>query len=109
VTIQRLQSTFGSSLSEIRWLMAPGAPEVPAVIDVMVRPAWMAQAECVGEPHETFFPRKGAGYRQARMLCGACPVGVECLEYAMADPELVGWWGGTTDVERKGMRDGQVA
>jgi hypothetical protein len=86
VAIQRPTCSFRSSLSEIRGLMAIGAPEVPAVADVMVRPAWMAQAECIGEPHETFFPRKGAGYRQARMLCRACPVAVECLEYAMADP-----------------------
>ena len=30
-----------------------------------------------------------------------CPVSAECLDYAPADPHLVGVWGGTSDLQRK--------
>jgi hypothetical protein len=37
-------------------------------------------------------------------ICEVCPVRQECLEAALADPVLVGLWGGTTDAERRELR-----
>jgi WhiB family redox-sensing transcriptional regulator len=41
---------------------------------------------------------------KAQALCEICPVRQECLEVALVDPDLVGLWGGTTELERRGMR-----
>lgn len=49
-------------------------------------------------------PRQRADYVQKRAVCLGCPVREECLEEALADPELVGMWGGTTGAERRNMR-----
>ncbi len=37
-------------------------------------------------------------------VCDGCSVRVECLEVALADPELVGLLGGTTKRERRSKR-----
>jgi len=37
-------------------------------------------------------------------ICEACPIRQECLEAVLADPDLVGLWGGTTDAERRELR-----
>jgi hypothetical protein len=49
---------------------------------------------------------KGAVYQ--REVCDAFPVRQECLEAALADPELVGLWANTTERERREMQK-QVA
>jgi Transcription factor WhiB len=41
--------------------------------------------------------------------CAECPVRTECLRYALADPDLVGVWGGTTGAMRRDMRASQGA
>ena len=51
-----------------------------------------------------FFPSVGASSTKAREICSACPVRQECLDFAMADNELTGVWGGTTTQERKRLR-----
>ena len=33
-----------------------------------------------------------------------CPVSQECLDYALADEALVGYWGGTSGADRREMR-----
>lgn len=43
-------------------------------------------------------------YTQARKLCAVCPVKELCLEYALAQPEYDGMWGGLSPVERKRLR-----
>lgn len=47
-----------------------------------------------------------ADYDEKRALCCSCPVREECLHEALANPELVGMWGGTTADERRKMRRG---
>lgn len=74
-----------------------------------------AEPACRGEDPELFFPtevpstgphaRLVEGYNRTRTrialrMCTRCPVRIECFEFAMADPELVGVWGGTTDTQR---------
>ena len=54
------------------------------------RPAWHEQAACRGMGAAMFFPGLG-GNRQvaeARAVCESCPVRAECLDEALADPNL---------------------
>ena len=96
----------GPASAVLSWLMAPGiGEELPSLEDLAHRPAWMAQAQCVGLPIELFFPVRGvsaATMALARGVCAAgCPVRVECLDYARADVDTAGVWAGTTQRERR--------
>lgn len=70
-----------------------------------MRPRWMSRGACRGQDTSTFFPRNGKSNR-AKELCGACPVSVECLDFAMdAEHEegldmRHGIYGGLTGRER---------
>ncbi len=74
------------------------------------RPGWMADALCRERPEVEFVPlevRGGNGCRSqaaAIEVCGSCLVRLECARYALADPTLVGVWGGLTAAERKAAR-----
>ena len=68
------------------------------------RPAWMAEGACRGAGRRAFFPERGEDVRPAKALCAGCAVRIECFEYAMADAELVGIWGGTSVRERRRLR-----
>lgn len=68
-------------------------------------------AACRGEDIDVFFaPDTEAGEgitwraEQARQVCWRCPERKACLEYALANPALVGVWGGTTAKDRQAMR-----
>jgi WhiB family redox-sensing transcriptional regulator len=54
-------------------------------------------------------PGKGTWSEYNRDLCQGCTVRQECLDVALADPDLTGLWGGTTPKERKAMRRRPVA
>lgn len=43
---------------------------------------------------------RGFNYTDARKLCGKCPVAQQCLEYALANREEFGMWGGRSPKER---------
>lgn len=65
---------------------------------------WAEAAACRGMDPEVFFPERGerrAGYRQAKSVCGRCPVRDDCLNYATAANERYGVWGGQGPVERR--------
>ena len=47
-------------------------------------------------------------YRQAKALCGMCPVKKECLIYAVVAIEPFGIWGGLSPAERKTLRSKQA-
>jgi WhiB family redox-sensing transcriptional regulator len=68
------------------------------------RPAWMDRAQCRDEDRALFFPSVGSSSTKARVVCSTCPVRQECLDFALADNELTGVWGGTTTQERKKLR-----
>lgn len=85
----------------MRLLMAPG--DIPDV-DLFQRPTWMARGACRGGPTVPFFLERGGNPRPAKALCAGCVVRSACLDYAMADPDLLGIWGGTGDRERARMR-----
>jgi WhiB family redox-sensing transcriptional regulator len=93
----------------VQWLMsAPDGPDERLTLeDFLQRPAWHQEAACAGQT-DLFFV-KGTPPTRTRQICGGCPVREECLAYALADPELVGLWGGTTERERRELRRQRVA
>ena len=66
----------------------------------------MAQGACRDSDSVRFFPARGANAELAKAACARCSVRPECLAHALADPDLVGVWGGTSPKERQRMRSG---
>lgn len=71
-------------------------------------PEWMERATCAQVGGDAWFPDGGQGhgkqYKIARQICRECPVKKQCLDYAMADPELLGIWSDTNEDERAALR-----
>jgi WhiB family redox-sensing transcriptional regulator len=88
----------------IQWLMVEANEDLTTVAELFGRPAWQRSGACRGENVEAFIPNRGGSFSAARELCGACPVRQECFDFAMADDEVVGMWGGTTERERRAIR-----
>lgn len=65
---------------------------------------WQTEALCAQTDPEAFFPEKGGSTRDAKKVCGACNVRSECLEYALANDERFGIWGGLSERERRRLR-----
>ncbi len=66
--------------------------------------SWQDYANCRGADADLFFPERGASTRRAKSICRACEVRVECLEYAIANSEKFGIWGGLSERERRRIR-----
>ncbi|PPK97801.1 WhiB family redox-sensing transcriptional regulator [Kineococcus xinjiangensis] len=67
-------------------------------------PGWQEVALCAQTDPEAFFPEKGGSTREAKRVCGSCEVRVECLEYALANDERFGIWGGLSERERRRLK-----
>jgi WhiB family transcriptional regulator, redox-sensing transcriptional regulator len=67
-------------------------------------PEWQERALCAQTDSEAFFPEKGGSTREAKRVCQDCPVRMECLEYAMANDERFGIWGGLSERERRRLK-----
>ena len=65
---------------------------------------WQERALCAQTDPEAFFPEKGGSTRDAKKVCGACNVRSQCLEYALANDERFGIWGGLSERERRRLR-----
>ncbi len=57
---------------------------------------------------EAFFPEKGGSTREAKRICLGCEVRDECLEYALANDERFGIWGGLSERERRRLKRGII-
>jgi WhiB family redox-sensing transcriptional regulator len=90
----------------VLWLMEPDAGDWPTTLaERLARPAWHARAACRGQGTAEWIKATSTGdYTGAKAVCSSCPVRAECLDYALADPSLVGCWGGTTERERRDLR-----
>jgi WhiB family redox-sensing transcriptional regulator len=66
--------------------------------------AWMLEARCLDADPEAFFPEKGGSTREAKRICGICPVQQECLEYALERDQRFGIWGGMSERERRRLK-----
>ena len=68
---------------------------------------WREQAECKDDPTPDLWfvpPDDRHGIAAAKAICRRCPVTAECLAEAMANPSIVGVWGGTTENQRAKLR-----
>ena len=75
----------------------------------MIPPAWMALGLCAETDPEIFFPDKGHSTKPAKRICRWCEVSDECLDYALANRERFGVWGGTSERERRLIGYGREA
>jgi WhiB family transcriptional regulator, redox-sensing transcriptional regulator len=72
--------------------------------------SWRRNAACNGTHTDLFFPVGEVGEEpvrqaeEAKVVCFACPVRQECLEYALATDQPFGIWGGTTEAERRAIK-----
>ena len=65
---------------------------------------WQERALCAQTDPEAFFPEKGGSTREAKKVCTQCDVRAECLEYALANDERFGIWGGLSERERRKLK-----
>jgi len=66
--------------------------------------SWQDMANCLGVDPDLFFPERGASTREAKEVCRGCVVREDCLEYALANGEKFGIWGGMSERERRRIR-----
>ena len=66
--------------------------------------SWQRQANCMGVDPDLFFPERGGSTREAKEVCRGCVVREDCLEYALANGEKFGIWGGMSERERRRVR-----
>ena len=88
------------------WFVDPvrlGVPGVRSAVDDN-QLAWQSDALCAQTDPEAFFPEKGGSTRDAKKICSGCEVRGECLEYALANDERFGMWGGLSERERRKLR-----
>jgi WhiB family transcriptional regulator, redox-sensing transcriptional regulator len=69
----------------------------------------MGRGRCAEVDPDLHFPEKGAGTRGAKLVCRACEVRPECLEYALEHDERFGVWGGLSERERRRLRRDRAA
>lgn len=69
---------------------------------------WQDRALCAQTDPEAFFPEKGGSTREAKRICLGCEVRDECLEYALANDERFGIWGGLSERERRRLKRGII-
>lgn len=92
-------------------LTPAGAPVDATVLDLSVselfadtEESWQDRALCAQTDPEAFFPEKGGSTREAKRICTGCEVKAECLEYALANDERFGIWGGLSERERRRLK-----
>ena len=59
---------------------------------------WVLSANCASTDPDAFFPEHDSNNTLAIKTCGNCLVKSECLEFAIKDSQLIGIWGGTTNM-----------
>lgn len=63
--------------------------------------SWRLDGACRGLPSGVFYPGPDDDAAHARSVCARCDVAETCLEYALANREKEGVWGGATEKERR--------
>ena len=62
--------------------------------------AWRSAAACAGIGPSLFYDPSPPMVVEAKRICGACSVAVDCRTHARRAGESFGIWGGETEVER---------
>lgn len=89
------------------WHLDPIKRGVPGIPDSGLDDgllSWQTDALCAETDPEAFFPEKGGSTREAKRICAGCEVRSQCLEYALANDERFGIWGGLSERERRKLR-----
>jgi WhiB family redox-sensing transcriptional regulator len=68
------------------------------------RRTWSARSRCAQTDPELFFPPRDGDAAEARAICRACVVRLQCLSYAIAADEPYGIWGGLDPGERYNLQ-----
>jgi len=63
--------------------------------------SWRQRAACRGVDPDIFYPVSDEEAEESKAICAECPVRQPCLEYALANRERDGVWGGATERERR--------
>jgi WhiB family redox-sensing transcriptional regulator len=117
MTYDHFLGALGDSRSTMPSVGPPGAPRahlmlVPEPVDYSgLTPdddLWQANALCAQTDPEAFFPEKGGSTREAKRICQGCEVRDACLEYALANDERFGIWGGLSERERRRLKRGII-
>jgi WhiB family redox-sensing transcriptional regulator len=66
--------------------------------------SWQERSLCAQTDPEAFLPEQGGSTREAKKVCIGCEVRSECLEYALANDERFGIWGGLSERERRKLK-----
>jgi WhiB family redox-sensing transcriptional regulator len=66
--------------------------------------SWQRDALCAQTDPEAFFPEKGGSTRDAKRICAGCDVRAQCLEFALANDQRFGIWGGLSERERRKLK-----
>jgi WhiB family redox-sensing transcriptional regulator len=91
--------TYGQDVLGMAEVFDPGFPGFDGE-----EQGWQERALCAETDPEAFFPEKGGSTREAKKICTGCEVRAECLEYALANDERFGIWGGLSERERRRLR-----
>lgn len=69
--------------------------------------SWQDRGACLGLDSDLFFPDRGDAdtTKAAKAVCRGCDVRSECLNYALRAQERWGIWAGTSEKERRRMRN----
>jgi WhiB family redox-sensing transcriptional regulator len=75
--------------------------------------SWHERAACLRQDPDLFFPIGNGGLTlhqidEAKAVCGRCPVVRQCLDWAVRMEQVEGVWGGTTDTERRLLRQSRA-
>ena len=71
--------------------------------------AWRANSACRDSDPDIFFPIGSTGpaidqIEAAKVICAACAVQEDCLQYALESNQESGVWGGYAEDERRRLR-----
>ncbi|GAA1710499.1 hypothetical protein GCM10009809_03550 [Isoptericola hypogeus] len=98
------RGVFPSEVDRESERVAPVLPLFGEVADDETLLGWQERALCAQTDPEAFFPEKGGSTREAKKVCTSCEVRAECLDYALANDERFGIWGGLSERERRKLK-----
>jgi hypothetical protein len=85
------------------------APTRRPITEAAPRDTWMKYGRCRETDPDLFFPEGRGGavttaLKQAKKVCGTCPVRALCLDWAVTTGQTAGVWGGLDEDERLPLR-----
>lgn len=91
-------------VADLRRAVTASADDEHAVLQLPIAPAWYDHAACADMDPEAFHDGSAEAVVAAKAVCADCPAITACRDLAVADPTLLGVWGGLTERERTEAR-----